>query len=117
MSEGGITAWNICPVFKGKPFFKVILLFAVSSYQKSVVRMAHDIYSTAGIGYGTTIICFVLNIYYIVILAWGAHYFYNSFAQELPWATCGHYWNTERCFTNTSLAQNGTVDPVVEYWE
>ncbi|XP_073990857.1 sodium- and chloride-dependent taurine transporter-like isoform X2 [Rhodnius prolixus] len=86
MSEGGITAWNICPVFKG-------------------------------IGYGTTIICFVLNIYYIVILAWGAHYFYNSFAQELPWATCGHYWNTERCFTNTSLAQNGTVDPVVEYWE
>ncbi|XP_054280657.1 sodium- and chloride-dependent creatine transporter 1-like [Macrosteles quadrilineatus] len=88
MSEGGITAWNICPIFKG-------------------------------IGYGTTIICFLLNVYYIIILAWAFHYFVNSFCWELPWSSCDHWWNTENCFRgkNTSSAVLAPVDPVIEYWE
>ncbi|XP_046406470.1 sodium- and chloride-dependent creatine transporter 1-like [Ischnura elegans] len=106
MSEGGITAWNICPIFKG-------------------------------IGYGTTVICFFLNIYYIVILAWAMHYFFNSFTSDLPWATCGNWWNTPTCFQhgdNSSMSsespnnasQGGVTevvsnlqrkDAVIEYWE
>ncbi|XP_071443085.1 sodium- and chloride-dependent creatine transporter 1-like isoform X2 [Hetaerina americana] len=115
MSEGGITAWNICPIFKG-------------------------------IGYGTTVICFMLNIYYIVILAWAMHYFFNSFTSQLPWATCGNWWNTPSCFAqgdnvtriadalaNFTLGGNSTTvspvdyytnnshpqrkDAVIEYWE
>ncbi|CAH1393446.1 unnamed protein product, partial [Nezara viridula] len=90
-SEGGITAWNICPIFRG-------------------------------IGIGTTIICFVLNTYYIIILAWALHYFWKSFAWNLPWGSCKNDWNTENCFRNDSFqAENGSsrvqVDPVVEYWE
>jgi len=88
MSEGGITAWNICPIFKG-------------------------------IGYGTTIICFVLNVYYIVILAWATHYLYYSFTWVLPWGSCDNEWNTDNCFRgSSSTARNGSsVDSVVEYWE
>ncbi|XP_014245066.1 sodium- and chloride-dependent taurine transporter-like [Cimex lectularius] len=87
-SEGGITVWNIVPLFKG-------------------------------IGIGTTIICFILNVYYIIILAWAAHYFYNSLTFELPWSSCDNEWNTENCFGNSSIRNDNRswVDPVVEYWE
>ncbi|ODM94070.1 Sodium- and chloride-dependent taurine transporter, partial [Orchesella cincta] len=67
-SEGGITVWS-----KISPLF-------------------------TGIGYATTIICFLLNVYYIVILAWAVHFFFASFTTQLPWATCGNYWNTQNCF-------------------
>uniref|UniRef100_A0A3P8S5M1 Transporter n=1 Tax=Amphiprion percula TaxID=161767 RepID=A0A3P8S5M1_AMPPE len=70
-SEGGITCWR-----------KVCPLFE-------------------GIGYATQVIEAHLNVYYIVILAWAIFYLFNCFTTELPWAGCGHYWNTgrrkERC--------------------
>jgi len=76
---------------------------------------------SAGIGYGTTMICFSLNVYYIVILAWTLHYFWNSFSAELPWSSCNNWWNTERCFSPLDPSTHHTnltkVDSVVEYWE
>ncbi|MGH0179553.1 UNVERIFIED_CONTAM: hypothetical protein FKN15_002117 [Acipenser sinensis] len=63
-SEGGITCWR-----------KVCPLFE-------------------GIGYATQIICAHLNVYYIIILSWAIFYLFNCFTTDLPWATCGHEWNT-----------------------
>uniref|UniRef100_A0A8C9YWI7 Transporter n=1 Tax=Sander lucioperca TaxID=283035 RepID=A0A8C9YWI7_SANLU len=63
-SEGGITCWR-----------KVCPLFE-------------------GIGYATQVIEAHLNVYYVVILAWAIFYLFNCFTTELPWAGCGHYWNT-----------------------
>uniref|UniRef100_A0A8C5HCI6 Transporter n=1 Tax=Gouania willdenowi TaxID=441366 RepID=A0A8C5HCI6_GOUWI len=65
-SEGGITCWR-----------KVCPLFE-------------------GIGYATQVIEAHLNVYYIVILSWAIFYLFNCFTTELPWAGCGHYWNTGR---------------------
>lgn len=50
--------------------------------------------SCLGIGYATQVIEAHLNVYYIVILAWAIFYLFNCFTTELPWAGCGHYWNT-----------------------
>lgn len=49
-----------------------------------------------GIGYATQVIEAHLNVYYVVILAWAIFYLFNCFTTELPWAGCGHYWNTGR---------------------
>uniref|UniRef100_A0A8C5NK76 Transporter n=1 Tax=Junco hyemalis TaxID=40217 RepID=A0A8C5NK76_JUNHY len=94
-SEGGITCWR-----------KVCPLFE-------------------GIGYATQVIEAHLNVYYIIILAWAIFYLFNCFTTELPWASCGHEWNTENCvefqklnMSNCSQVslQNAT-SPVMEFWE
>ncbi|CAH8553140.1 unnamed protein product [Heterobilharzia americana] len=88
-----------------------------------------------GIGYACTMINFLLNCYYTVIMAWSFHFIFSSFTSELPWTKCGQLWNTLACtvFTNqkpvnVSLSDNTTasqisnrsvlaVDATTEYWE
>ncbi|XP_034387997.1 solute carrier family 6 member 6b [Cyclopterus lumpus] len=95
-SEGGITCWE-----KLCPIF-------------------------TGIGYASIVIVSLLNIYYIVILAWGLYYLFQCFQPELPWAKCNQPWNTDRCIEDTFrknksfwLAANASnfTSPVTEFWE
>lgn len=57
----------------------------------------------SGIGYATQVIEAHLNVYYIIILAWAIFYLSNCFTTELPWATCGHEWNTGMAPRRVSL--------------
>ncbi|OWJ99318.1 SLC6A8 [Cervus elaphus hippelaphus] len=84
-----------------------------------------------GLGYASMVIVFYCNTYYIMVLAWGFYYLVKSFTTTLPWATCGHTWNTPDCVeifrhedcANATMA-NLTCDqladrrsPVIEFWE
>ncbi|KAM4722471.1 sodium- and chloride-dependent taurine transporter [Rhinophrynus dorsalis] len=95
-SEGGITCWE-----------KICPIFT-------------------GIGYASIVIVSLLNVYYIVILAWGVYYLFQSFQGQLPWALCHQPWNTESCVEDTYrknktmwMALNSTnfTSPVTEFWE
>ncbi|KAL0159665.1 hypothetical protein M9458_043390, partial [Cirrhinus mrigala] len=67
------------------------------------------------IGYASIVIVSLLNIYYIVILAWGLYYLFH----------CNNKWNTENCVEDT-LRKNKTLwaaanatnftSPVTEFW-
>ncbi|XP_006824369.1 sodium- and chloride-dependent GABA transporter 1-like [Saccoglossus kowalevskii] len=72
-----------------------------------------------GVGYAAVIISGLLDIYYIIIIAWTLYYLFASFASKLPWETCSHPWNTIYCvsvLTNQSthsaaeqiVSDNGT---------
>lgn len=65
----------------------------------------------SGIGFACATVAFLLNIYYIVILAWAFYYTFASFTSVLPWSTCDNEWNTENCslFLN-NYAANATSD-------
>lgn len=85
------------------------------------------------------VIVFFCNSYYIMILVWGLFYLVHSLTDTLPWATCGHAWNTERCaeFFHLELCRNASANasaavtalnvscvdmadkrsPVIEFWE
>uniref|UniRef100_A0AAQ4S2Z5 Transporter n=1 Tax=Gasterosteus aculeatus aculeatus TaxID=481459 RepID=A0AAQ4S2Z5_GASAC len=56
-----------------------------------------------GIGYASVVIVSLLNVYYVVILAWGLYYLFQCFQPELPWAKCKQPWNTEFCVEDTVL--------------
>ena len=68
----------------------------------------------SGIGVATTVIVFLLNIYYNVILAWAFYYLFASFTNVLPWSHCNNDWNTDKCVVNvnqpvTNSTHNQTV--------
>uniref|UniRef100_A0A674AIZ7 Transporter n=1 Tax=Salmo trutta TaxID=8032 RepID=A0A674AIZ7_SALTR len=93
-SQGGITCWR-----------KICPLFE-------------------GMGYACNLVISFGAITYIVILAWAFFYLFSSFSAELPWASCGNWWNTDSCMdnskqnhsTNLTSRQNTTL-PVMEFWE
>ncbi|MBN3304472.1 S6A13 protein, partial [Amia calva] len=76
------------------------------------------------VGYTSQVILVYGCIYYIVVLAWAFFYLFSSFSSELPWASCGHTWNTDTCLemqtgrnaSNSSIPGNST-SPVQEFWE
>lgn len=92
-----------------------------------------------GLGLASMVIVFFCNSYYIMILVWGLFYLVHSLTDTLPWATCGHAWNTERCteFFHLELCRNASANasaavtalnvscvdmadkrsPVIEFWE
>lgn len=73
----------------------------------------------AGIGIGTVTISFILNCYYIIVLAWAILYLYNSFSTILPWSTCDNWWNTDKCWSPllNVTAKHDSVNSVTEFWE
>ncbi|XP_075680068.1 sodium- and chloride-dependent GABA transporter 2-like [Dermatophagoides pteronyssinus] len=72
-----------------------------------------------GIGFGTVTISFILNCYYIVVIAWALLYLYYSLRGDLLWASCDNDWNTDRCWTQSmnTTPGNGSVNSVIEFWE
>ncbi|NXS67219.1 SC6A8 protein, partial [Pandion haliaetus] len=92
-----------------------------------------------GLGLASMVIVFFCNSYYIMILVWGLFYLVHSLTDTLPWATCGHAWNTEQCaeLFHLELCRNGSTNasagtgpfnlscadlaskrsPVIEFWE
>ncbi|CAN9501807.1 unnamed protein product [Ophioblennius macclurei] len=75
-----------------------------------------------GMGYASHLIISFSATSYITILAWAFFYLFSSFNAELPWATCGNFWNTESCLDvndenfNMTARMNTTL-PVVEFWQ
>ncbi|KAK7891628.1 hypothetical protein WMY93_023591 [Mugilogobius chulae] len=91
-SEGGITCWR-----------KICPLFE-------------------GVGYATQVIAGLLNVYYIIVLAWALFYLSHSFTWDLPWASCNNTWNTDSCVEfqrgNRSAGyHDNATSPVIEFWE
>ncbi|XP_077369634.1 sodium- and chloride-dependent creatine transporter 1-like isoform X1 [Festucalex cinctus] len=84
MKQGGVSAWNIAPLFKG-------------------------------LGLASMVIVFFCNTYYIMILVWGLYFLFHSFTNPLPWATCGHAWNTPNCTEDfRRTCHNDSVDSPVQ---
>lgn len=70
---------------------------------------------TTGIGYATQVIVALLNIYYIIVLAWGIFYLSFSFSWDLPWSSCNNTWNTGVLVSNRFIIPYLTLSNVPLY--
>ncbi|VDN54863.1 unnamed protein product, partial [Dracunculus medinensis] len=52
-----------------------------------------------GIGYCVVLIAFYTDFFYNVIISWALHFFFASFAKELPWTSCSYDYNSLACYT------------------
>ncbi|XP_018655491.1 putative sodium/chloride dependent neurotransmitter transporter [Schistosoma mansoni] len=114
-------------ILAGVPLF--LLEVALGQFMSKGAIAAWDICPLfRGIGCASTMINFLVNSYYTVILGWAFHFIFASFSKELPWAKCGHSWNTKSCIdgvirtnlsNSTSLLRQHILgtDPASEYWE
>uniref|UniRef100_A0A0N5AJ66 Transporter n=1 Tax=Syphacia muris TaxID=451379 RepID=A0A0N5AJ66_9BILA len=68
-----------------------------------------------GVGIAMFLVSSIISIYYNAIASWSVFYFMSSLQFVLPWAECGHEWNTLQCWASdrdsylSCLNQNGTV--------
>lgn len=76
-----------------------------------------------GLGFSSAVMCFLCDLYYIVLLAWSIYYLLMSLRFELPWASCDNWWNTENCITPFQNHHdiNKTIEQVKsstdEFWQ
>ncbi|XP_051158286.1 sodium- and chloride-dependent glycine transporter 1-like [Leptopilina boulardi] len=52
-----------------------------------------------GLGYCTVVVMTLVNIYYMVIVAWTLFYMFASFSTKLMWAYCDNDFNTDECYS------------------
>ena len=43
-------------------------------------------------------VSFLVCVYYNIIIAWCLYYLFLSMAKDVPWKSCGNWWNTDKCF-------------------
>lgn len=73
------------------------------------LKISNEEICLPGIGYACTIIVFLLNCEYNIILTWTFYYLFSSFNSVLPWSEGNNEWNSEVCHK----AWNTTVVPAV----
>lgn len=57
-----------------------------------------------GLGFCMILVSGMACIYYNAVISWILYYLYSSFTSDLPWAQCGHWWNTPTCIHRTPAA-------------
>ena len=87
--------------------FQVWFWYRSCKELRGVITVSVYINDYTGIGYGTTLMAGWLNVYYIVVLAWGLLYLYYILAYastgHLPWSTCDNAWYSSSSFSSLLL--------------
>ncbi|XP_058966080.2 sodium- and chloride-dependent GABA transporter 1-like [Pocillopora verrucosa] len=67
-----------------------------------------------GVGFASMMVSFLVCVYYNIIIAWCLYFLFLSFRKDVPWKSCGNWWNSEKCYAGripecSSGLSNGTV--------
>ncbi|KAM6223627.1 orphan sodium- and chloride-dependent neurotransmitter transporter NTT5 [Rhynchocyon petersi] len=67
--------------------------------------------SIAGVGYASFMVCFILGLYYSVIMSWSFFYLVQSFQFPLPWTVCPLLENSNITGGKKDKVSQFTLDP------
>ena len=71
----------------------------------------------AGLGFAMVAVDWLISLYYNVIISHVLLYLFASLAAiptQLPWTSCGNWWNTEDCLEANAVLGNGTTNSTFE---
>ena len=72
-----------------------------------------------GLGFAMITLCFIIAIYYNVIIAWSIYYLFSGFNSVLPWSFCDPDLSSEKCTsgsTGNNMLNNITDDHDQQSW-
>jgi solute carrier family 6 amino acid transporter-like protein 5/7/9/14 len=105
------------------PYILVLLLIGKPLYYMEMsigqfsscgpVKCWQAVPALKGIGVGQSFATFLVNSYYVSLIALTLHYMIKSFAAELPWAKCWDSWSVDNCIDSefsrkSNESSNGT---------
>jgi hypothetical protein len=85
---------------------QIIIILNFHRFEKPKTN-SYFLLFTAGLGYGQMFATIMVLLYYCSLMALTAFYLVNSFAAELPWATCFEEWNNT-CFDSKRTGDNSS---------
>ncbi|XP_050723346.1 sodium-dependent nutrient amino acid transporter 1-like [Eriocheir sinensis] len=112
LENGGgafLIPYLIVLLFIGRPMYYLELILGQFS-SRGPSEVWEMLPAFKGIGYGQLLINWFVSTYYASLMAFCIFFFFASFNQELPWASCG-LWASEACMdaaTNVTMLQGGT---------
>ncbi|XP_047500114.1 sodium- and chloride-dependent transporter XTRP3A-like isoform X2 [Penaeus chinensis] len=96
--DGGgafLIPYLIMMVLEGAPLFLLELGIGQRLRQGSLGVWTHISPWWTGLGVASTIVSYLVGLYYNVIIAWCFYYLFNSFKSPLPFGTCPNETNLE----------------------
>ena len=80
--------YGIMLAVEGIPLYYMELCIG-QKMRKGAVGVWNDISPyLGGVGIASAVVCFLVSLYYNVIIAWCVFYFVTSFQSDLPWSKC-----------------------------
>ena len=64
-----------------------------------------------GVGFASMMVSFLVCVYYNIIIAWCLYYLFLSMAKDVPWKSCGNWWNTAKCLSGPIPAKANCAVP------
>jgi len=86
--------YAIMLIFEGLPLFYMELAIGQRLKKGSVGIWNYISPWLGGLGVASMVVCFLVALFYNMIIAWALWYLFNSFKGKLPWASCDSFSNT-----------------------
>ncbi|OAF69660.1 hypothetical protein A3Q56_02599 [Intoshia linei] len=96
---------------------KKILIDEDENFLQMQIDSNRESGACSSVGFACVLIALYVSFYYNVIIAWSIFYVYCSFQNPLPWTTCGNYWNSKNCQSNSTNHQTNHTFPTDEFFE
>ncbi|CAG7720271.1 unnamed protein product [Allacma fusca] len=118
-SNGGgafLIPFLIMIVLEGAPLLLIELGIGQRLRQGSMRAWSMIHPSIGGIGIASTIVAFLVGLYYNVIITWCFYYLFNSFQKTLPWETCPKELLANGTYLNTTEPECEKSSETAYYW-
>ncbi|XP_078481167.1 sodium-dependent neutral amino acid transporter B(0)AT3-like [Ciona intestinalis] len=103
-------------MLEGIPLFYMEIAIGQRLRRGSVGVWNHIHRYLGGVGIASMVVCFLIALYYNMIISWAFFYFFNSFQSPLPWKSCPVMPNMTVNNHSVEVAECAETSPTSYFW-